>query len=132
MSAVASCLSAVHRPRQLLRGRAQAGFYDVLLCLADWCPIAGVKFHAMRLLDALPTDRHTLALLRAAITSPDPAQALAPLLAPAAAGLAQTPAPLKPARLLYTLQVRVRASALSWCSLLPLMLWSSLADTMPH
>jgi hypothetical protein len=102
-----SCLGA--RESAAVCMCAQASFYDVLLCLADWCPpVHAVKAQATRLLDMLPTDQHILALLKAAITSPSPAEALAPLLAPSAPGAAGSPraaAALKPARLLYTLQV---------------------------
>lgn len=73
----------------------QAGLYDVLLCLADFCPRGGVRAGATRLLDALPTDAATLAALRGALRGPEPDQALAPLLAAT-----------RLARLLYTLQAR--------------------------
>ncbi len=80
----------------------QEGFYDVLLCLADFCPVTAVRHAATRLLDMLPTDRGVLGALRAAIGSPTPAVTLAALLLPGGPDGQPT---AKPARLLYTLQV---------------------------
>lgn len=80
----------------------QDGFYDVLLCLADFCPVTGVRHAATQLLDMLPTDRGILGDLRRAIDSPTPAESLTTLLLPAG----QDGQPIaKPARLFYTLQV---------------------------
>ncbi|BDA41234.1 probable ubiquitin carboxyl-terminal hydrolase FAF-X [Coccomyxa sp. Obi] len=79
----------------------QEGFYDVLLCLADFCPVTAVRHAATRLLDMLPTDRGVLEALRTAIASPTPAESLAALLLPACPDGRPT---AKPARLLYTLQ----------------------------
>ncbi|EIE24996.1 hypothetical protein COCSUDRAFT_46553 [Coccomyxa subellipsoidea C-169] len=79
----------------------QEGFYDVLLCLADFCPVTGVRHAATQLLDMLPTDRGILGDLRRAIDSPTPAESLMTLLLPAG----QDGQPIaKPARLFYTLQ----------------------------
>lgn len=80
----------------------QDDFYDVLLCLADFCPVTGVRHAATQLLDQLPTDQGVLGALQSAIDSPTPAQSLAPLLLPT--GPDGQPV-AKPARLLYTLQV---------------------------
>jgi hypothetical protein len=85
-------------------GASQEGFYDVLLCLADFCPDIAVRDAASRLLDMLPTDQNVLNILKAAITSAKPADAMTPLLVPVSPGESPKPA-VKPARLLYTLQV---------------------------
>lgn len=76
----------------------------MLLCLADLCPVVAVRHAATRLLDSLPTDQKVLAVLKAAFASPHPAEAIAPLLLPSVPGAPAIPA-VKPARLLYTLQV---------------------------
>ena len=52
----------------------QDDFYDVLLCLADFCPVTGVRHAATQLLDQLPTDQGVLGALQSAIDSPTPAQ----------------------------------------------------------
>ena len=83
----------------------QPGLYDVLLCLADFCPGSGVRHCAARLLDALPTNAATLRALRAALGGPEPDQALARLLGGDAGG------PARLALLLYLLQARPRAWA---------------------
>lgn len=88
---------------------SQAGFYDMLLDLADYCAQQGtleLRAQAAKLLDMLPTNQHTLSQLHTAITSEDPAKALEPVLGIDEAGSAGDAAAVKPARLLYTLQAR--------------------------
>jgi len=89
---------------------AQPAVYDVLLCLADFCAGGGVRACATRLLDALPTDARALGALRAALAAPAPDQALGQLLAAAGGAPPGAPraagAPMRLARLLYTLQAR--------------------------
>ncbi|KAK9838464.1 hypothetical protein WJX81_000965 [Elliptochloris bilobata] len=85
---------------------AAPGLYDVLLCLADFCPGDGVRRCATRLLDALPTDAATLRALRDALGAPEPDQALAPLLGGGGGGAAPG-GPARLARLLYMLQALI-------------------------
>ena len=89
---------------------AQPGLYDVLLCLADFCPGSGVRHCATRLLDALPTNAATLQALRDALSGREPDQALARLLDGDVGG------PARLARLLYMLQARPRAWAATGCA----------------
>ena len=75
----------------------QPELYDVLLCLADLCPDYMVRQNAMKLLDVIPTDGQIVQQLRAVLSSGNACESMRQLLI--GSGV------VKPARLLYTLQV---------------------------
>ena len=80
----------------------QEGFYNELLCLGDTCRLPGVQHRIKHMLGMLPTDPRLLEVLRRALSSERPAEALKPLLE----GLAAPGSPpAQPTRLLYTLEV---------------------------
>ena len=83
-------------------GPLQEGFHSELLALGDACRLPGVQQRIGHMLGMLPTDQRLLGVLRDALTSAHPAEALAPLLA-AFASPGERPA--QSARLLYTLEV---------------------------
>ncbi len=75
--------------------------YRVLLTLADFCPVPGVRENAVQLLNSLPTHSLVLDSLRAALQGSQPVQQFVTLLqARSADGTVGIPH----ARLLYTLQ----------------------------
>ena len=75
----------------------QPELYDVLLCLADLCPDYMVRQNVMKLLDVIPTDEQIVRQLRAVLSSINACDSMRQLLI--GSGV------VKPARLLYTLQV---------------------------
>ena len=81
----------------------QPELYDVLLCLADLCPDYMVRQNAMKLLDVIPTDGQIVQQLRAVLSSGNPCESMRQLLI--GSGV------VKPARLLYTLQVHRSVAA---------------------
>ena len=70
--------------------------------MGDACRLPGVQQRIKHMLGLLPTDQSLLSTLRAALTSAQPARALATLLTGSG-----TPGslPVQPTRLLYTLEV---------------------------
>ena len=70
--------------------------------MGDACRLPGVQQRIKHMLGLLPTDQSLLSTLRAALTSAQPARALAPPLTGSG-----TPGslPVQPTRLLYTLEV---------------------------
>ena len=83
-------------------GPLQEGFHSELLALGDACRLPGVQQRIGHMLGMLPTDQRLLGVLRDALTSAHPAEALAPLLAASASPGGQ---PVQSTRLLYTLEV---------------------------
>ena len=81
----------------------QPHLYDVLLCLADMCDDRLVRQNAMQLLEIMPTDSNTVEQLTTVIQSRGPCQGMQHL-------LIGTGTAGRPAKLLYTLQVRKRVS----------------------
>ena len=75
--------------------------YPVLLTLADFCDVPGVRENSVQLLNSLPTQSQVLDNLRAALQSPQPVQDFQQLLC-----VQQTAGQfgMPPARLLYFLQ----------------------------
>ena len=73
--------------------------YDVLLSLADVSSDQLVRQNAMQLLETMPTDSNVVQKLMAVLDSKTPCQGMWQL-------LVGTGTAAKPARLLYTIQVR--------------------------
>lgn len=69
--------------------------------MGDACRLPGVQQRIGHMLGMLPTDQRLLGVLRDALTSEHPAQALAPLLAASASPGGR---PVQSTRLLYTLE----------------------------
>ena len=86
--------------------------YPVLLTLADFCDVPGVRENAVQLLNLLPTQSRVLENLRAALQSSQPAQDFQQLLS-----VHQTAAQfgMPPARLLYFLQASHNTAKALYC-----------------
>ena len=99
-----SCRLAVSLILQLtiVSINVQEGFYNELPCLGDACRLPGVQQRIKHMLGMLPTDPRLLEVLRTALGSEHPAEALKPLLEGSAV---QGSPPAQPTRLLYTLEV---------------------------